>query len=107
MSSVEMNRMLTEMRLAIAQAQNAQQSPHEISKTQQNFGNVFTDALNNVNELQQNASSLQTRFEMNDPNVDLADVMIASQKSKVAFAAAMEVRNKFVDAYKEIMNMPI
>lgn len=42
-----------------------------------------------------------------DPNVSISDVMIASQKSSVAFQAATQVRNKLVEAYKDVMNMPI
>ncbi|HMY40869.1 MAG TPA: flagellar hook-basal body complex protein FliE, partial [Marinagarivorans sp.] len=39
--------------------------------------------------------------------VDISDVMIASQKASVAFSAMTQVRNKLVDAYKDIMNMPV
>jgi flagellar hook-basal body complex protein FliE len=44
---------------------------------------------------------------MGDPNVTLSQTMIAAQKSGVAFQAASEVRNKLVNAYETIMNMPI
>ena len=39
--------------------------------------------------------------------MDLPEVMIASQKASVSFEAMKEVRNKLVDAYKDIMNMPV
>jgi flagellar hook-basal body complex protein FliE len=44
---------------------------------------------------------------MGDRSVSLAEVMIASQKSSVAFEATVQVRNKLVESYKEIMNMPV
>ena len=107
MSSVQMNQMLTEMRLAIAQAKGFERPSAEVGQVNTQFSNVLTDALDKVNDLQQQAGVLQHKFEMNDPNIDLPEVMIAMQKSKVALTAVTEVRNKFVDAYKEIMNMPI
>jgi len=44
---------------------------------------------------------------MGDPNVSLADAMIASQKASVAFQATVQVRNKLVAAYEEVMRMSV
>ena len=41
------------------------------------------------------------------PGIDLAQVMVASQKSSVAFQAMTQVRNKLITAYEDIMKMPI
>ena len=71
------------------------------------FQTMFGNAINNVNEQQQKSSELRTRFEKGDPMVDLQEVMIAAQKASVSFDAMKEVRNKLVDAYKDIMNMPV
>jgi len=71
------------------------------------FGNILTDALKTVNELQQETGAKKLAFEMGDRNVTLAEVMVASSKSGVALDAAVQVRNKFVEAYKEIMSMPV
>ncbi|MEM6509231.1 MAG: flagellar hook-basal body complex protein FliE [Pseudomonadota bacterium] len=71
------------------------------------FGDLLTNALDTVNGLQQDAKQKVTALEMGDRSVSLADVMIASQKSSVAFEATVQVRNKLVEAYKEIMNMPV
>lgn len=79
----------------------------EINAVHSDFGAVLTDAINNVNGLQQNANDLRTSFDMGDHSVSIGDVMIASQKSSLAFDATVQVRNKFVDAYKEIMSMPV
>lgn len=71
------------------------------------FGDMFKSAVDTVNENQQAAGGLATRYEQGDPTVDLPEVMIALQKSSVSFQAMTQVRNKMVEAYKDIMNMPI
>lgn len=71
------------------------------------FGDVFSQAINKVNDVQQASSATASAYMSGDPSVDIADVMIASQKSGVAFQAATQVRNKVVEAYKDVMNMPI
>lgn len=83
--------------------------PRQVDKTPEtpSFSDMLGKAVNNVNELQQNASELRTAYEMGDPNVDLTKVMIAAQKSSVSFEAMTQVRNRVVRAYEDIMNMPI
>ncbi len=71
------------------------------------FGQMLNNAINNVNALQQSSSDLQMRFDRGDEDVSLSDVMIARNKSSVAFEATIQVRNKLVEAYKELMNMPV
>ncbi|AWL12564.1 Flagellar hook-basal body complex protein FliE [Saliniradius amylolyticus] len=72
-----------------------------------NFGDMLKDALDGVNDMQFESRNLQKQFEMGDPNVSLADVMVAKEKSGIAFEATMQVRNKVLEAYKTIMNMPV
>lgn len=71
------------------------------------FQNTLSSAINKVHELQKTSSSLATAYEMGDTKVTLSDVMVASQKSSVAFQAMTQVRNRLVEAYQEVMNMPI
>lgn len=71
------------------------------------FGEMFQQAIGSVNATQQQAGALATSFEQGDPQVSLAQVMVASQKASVSFQALTQVRNRLVDAYKDIMNMPI
>lgn len=71
------------------------------------FGKLLNNAINNVNGLSKTSSNLQMRFDRGDENVSLSDVMIARNKSSVAFEATIQVRNKLVEAYKELMNMPV
>ncbi|MFP2770604.1 flagellar hook-basal body complex protein FliE [Oceanisphaera sp. KMM 10153] len=74
---------------------------------QQDFSALLTQAVNNVNGLQQNTGDLRNRFELGDESVSLEQVMISAQKSSIAFDATVQVRNKVVEAYKTIMNMPV
>ncbi|HVI26036.1 MAG TPA: flagellar hook-basal body complex protein FliE [Xanthomonadaceae bacterium] len=71
------------------------------------FSQTLSHAIDNVSRAQRTASELQQAFELGDPKADLARVMVAMQQSQVAFRATVEVRNKLVQAYQEVMNMPI
>lgn len=86
--------------------ENARGTP-AVSKAGSDFGSMLKDAVNTVNEIQQDAGQKKMAFEMGDRSVTLADTMIASSKAGVAFDATVQVRNKFVEAYKEIMSMPV
>lgn len=83
-------------------------NPNAIGNTTQaDFSSLLKGAIDNVNELAQTTGDLRTRMELGDPSVTLEQTMIASQKSSIAFDATVEVRNKLVEAYKEIMAMPV
>ncbi|MET0292728.1 MAG: flagellar hook-basal body complex protein FliE [Steroidobacteraceae bacterium] len=71
------------------------------------FGKLLRQGLDSVNAAQTRAGNVVTAFERGVPGVELSTVMIESQKATVAFRAATEVRNRLVNAYQEIMNMPI
>jgi flagellar hook-basal body complex protein FliE len=71
------------------------------------FANVLKQGLDRVNEAQSRAGDLATKFEQGVPGVELSQVMLESQKASIAFRATVEVRNRLVGAYQEIMNMPI
>ncbi len=109
MNSIDPNQLLTHMRAAQAQAsQNVMPTNNATSDSQTvDFTKMMKSAVDQVNEVQQTSGKLKTAFEMGDPNVTLADAMIASQKASVAFEATVQVRNKLVSAYEEIMRMSI
>jgi len=73
----------------------------------ENFGSLLQDAIDSVNEAQMQSSKLKKAFEVGDPNVDLPQVMVASQKASVAFTAMLEVRGKLLKAYQDVMSMPV
>jgi flagellar hook-basal body complex protein FliE len=78
-----------------------------INPSQQNFADMLSSAVNNVNNMQLESRSMQKAFDMGDSSLSLADVMVAKEKSGIAFEATMQVRNKVLEAYKQIMNMPV
>lgn len=78
-----------------------------INNSQSDFGNLLKNAIATVNGLQMHGSELRTAVELGKPGVSLAQAMIANQKSSLAFEATVQVRNKVVEAYKEIMAMPV
>lgn len=72
-----------------------------------NFSQVLAASLDQVNAMQQDASRLKTSYEIGDSAIDLPDVMISMQKASLAFEATVEVRNKLLSAYQEVMNMQL
>jgi flagellar hook-basal body complex protein FliE len=68
---------------------------------------MLEQAVNKVTEVQKTSAGLATAYEKGDPNVDITDVMVASQKASVSFQSMVQVRNKLIDAYKDVMNMPV
>jgi flagellar hook-basal body complex protein FliE len=78
-----------------------------VSTSHADFSKMLKQAIDNVNDLQQNTSELRNRFEMGDKDVSLGEVMIAANKSSLAFDATVQIRNKMVEAYKEVMSMPV
>ena len=82
-------------------------SSQTVSSSKADFSKMLKQAIDNVNGLQQNTSDLRNRFEMGDKDVSLGEVMIAANKSSLAFDATVQVRNKVVEAYKEVMSMPV
>lgn len=102
----DINQVLIQMRRMAALAQ----APAETSATpaaQVSFGSVLENALGGVNQMQQQASRLAGAFELGDPRVDLAQVMVESQKASVAFQGLTQVRNKLLSAYQDVMNMQV
>ena len=72
------------------------------NSSQSDFSALLKMALDNVNGLQKTSSELQTAVELGDPKVSLAQAMIAGNKASVAFEATVQVRNKLVEAAKEV-----
>jgi flagellar hook-basal body complex protein FliE len=70
------------------------------------FGQLITGALEQVSGMQNEAQRLQTSYEMGD-DIPLADVVLGMQKSSIAFEATLQIRNKVLKAYEDILNMPV
>jgi flagellar hook-basal body complex protein FliE len=105
---VEFNRLMLEMRSMQAEAMVRQKPVASVPEAgAPSFSEMLGQAVNKVSATQQAANKLATAFEMGQGGVDLTDVMIASQKASVSMQAMTQVRNKLVQAYQDIMQMPV
>ena len=108
MSNTDINALLSQMRTTAGRLEGSlpggsvtpEASPVE-------FKNMLKDSIDSVNEAQQTSASMKAGFEQGDPNANLTEVMLQVQKADLSFRAMTEVRNKLVNAYQEIMNMPV
>jgi flagellar hook-basal body complex protein FliE len=71
------------------------------------FAAVLKSSLDSVAQAQNHAESMQQAFVLGDNNVSLSDVMINMQKANISFQTAVQVRNKVIAAYNDIMNMQV
>ncbi|HQS57103.1 MAG: flagellar hook-basal body complex protein FliE [Gallionellales bacterium 35-53-114] len=71
------------------------------------FASVLKSSLDGVAQAQNQATTLQNAFVMGDDKVSLSDTMIAMQKANISLQATVQVRNKVVAAYNDIMNMQV
>jgi flagellar hook-basal body complex protein FliE len=72
-----------------------------------NFADALKASLDQVSASQVKADAMGQGFAMGDDKVSLSDVMISMQKASINFQATVQVRNKLVSAYHEIMNMQV
>ena len=71
------------------------------------FQQALTNALGAVSKSQLDANNLQREVQMDNPTVSLEQTMVAMQKAQIGFQATLQVRNKLVQAYSEIMQMQV
>jgi flagellar hook-basal body complex protein FliE len=71
------------------------------------FASVLKSSIDQVNQAQQASQALTTDFELGKPGVQLHEVMIGMSKASVQFQQMVQVRNKLVSAYQDIMNMQV
>lgn len=101
--------MVAQLRAAGARANPAADSPLQAKQATGgvDFQSALKSSLDQVNHAQLQSQHLAQRFEMGDPSVSLSDAMISLQKSSIALQQTVQVRNKLVQAYQEIMSMPV
>ena len=112
---LEANNLLAQIRdyqsqIADSRAMISTDSQVDGSSRAGNFGSeissAMTQALSGVNDLQENAVDLSSAYLAGD-DIPLTDVVLELQKSSLAFEATLQVRNKVLKAYEDIMNMPV
>jgi flagellar hook-basal body complex protein FliE len=77
------------------------------SSSKVSFSDALKASIQNVSNAQVQADDLGKRFTAGDDSVSLSDAMIAMQKASISFQATVQVRNKLVSAYHDIMNMQV
>ncbi len=79
--------------------------PPQVAKV--DFGQALKASLSEVSAAQQQSSALGKAFTLGDDSVSLSEVMVSMQKASIGFQATVQVRNKVVQAYQEMMNMQV
>jgi flagellar hook-basal body complex protein FliE len=82
------------------------QKPSDLNKTDGSFGDIINDQIEKLNQSQMNADNMTEAFIQGDID-DLHAVMIATEEARLSLDLALQVRNKVVEAYKEINNIQL
>jgi len=106
MNTISPEQLLAQMRTLRAEMP-AVATPPDVNAAAGGFGASLAQALDGVNEAQNVSKTLKAEYAAESGDASLTDVMIAAQKADLSFRAMTEVRNKLVNAYQEIMNMPV
>lgn len=108
MKTTAIDEVLAQLRIAAALAAGRSPSaaPGE-TPGRVDFGAVLKGALDEVSGAQQAAGRLARDFALGTPDTGLQDVMVSLQKANISFQTMVQVRNKLVAAYHEIMNMQV
>jgi flagellar hook-basal body complex protein FliE len=103
---MDLNSINAQIATAVA-GQPAASSSAVASGAGSNFASSLDAALKAVSQGQAQADEMQRQFSLENPNVGLEDAVVAMSKANISFAAAVQVRNRLVQAYDQIMNMPV
>lgn len=108
MSSVQgIDQLLGELRSAAAVAAGTAGSAAPDAVDAPDFSQVLKQSIDQVNRTQTEAQAQQLAFQSGESGADLQDVMVSLQKASLSFQTMVQVRNKLVTAYQEIMNMQV
>ncbi|CAH1042574.1 flagellar hook-basal body complex protein FliE [Halomonas sp. XH26] len=108
MSSPAIQSALQQMQGLATQAAQPIKGEHIATAVGQgSFGSELQASIQRINRLQQAANTKATAFQAGEPNVELSDVMVDMQKASVAFQMGLQVRNRLVTAYRDVMNMQV
>jgi flagellar hook-basal body complex protein FliE len=88
-------------------AERVRQSTAAAEATGPSFHTSFSQALKSVSATQLQATQMQQQVQLGNPSVSLEETMVAMQKAQIGFQATLQVRNKLVQAYTDIMNMQV
>lgn len=98
------DQLLSQMRAGAAAAAGEQR---EAPAGAADFSAMLKSSIDQVNQAQQESNALAQNFELGKSDASLQEVMVSLQKANVSFQAMVQVRNKLVSAYQDIMNMQV
>lgn len=112
MSQIDTQSLMLQMRSLAAQAgtmpvNNAAGIETSGQEKVTGFADLLAKSVESVSAEQHKSSELKTAFEKGDADVDLSEVMVQVQKASLSFQAMTQVRNKLVEAYKDVIHMPL
>lgn len=104
--------MVAQIKAAVARAQGViapteNSADSESAALRVDFASVLKNSLDDVNAAQNKSQQLSESFSMGNPGIHLSDVMISLQKASISFQLSLQVRNKLVSAYRDIMTMQV
>ncbi|WP_040725679.1 flagellar hook-basal body complex protein FliE [Thiomicrorhabdus sp. Kp2] len=112
MNPIDTQSLMLQMRSLAAQAEAKPVA--DVAETAQsgqdkaaNFAELLAQSVQSVNHEQHKAGDMKNAFEQGDPEMELSEVMLQVQKASLSFQAMTQVRNKLVEAYKDVINMPL
>ncbi len=103
---MQLRAQILERNQALARASSAPVPTGPVEAKPASFADTLDGALKSVNEGQNAAAKISDSYERGE-TVDIAKVMLARQQASVGFEATLQVRNKLLSAYKDIMSMPV
>ena len=115
MNTIDSSQLLSQLRAASLQAKGITPAEAGIGAgtsieqgpVKGDFSSMLSKSIDMVNNMEKSSNNLASEFEMGNPNVTLPEVMIAKAKAGIAFEGMVQVRNKMVESYQEIMRMPV
>ena len=107
MESVSMANLLAKLQEARAVASGLPAPTAAQKPKEGDFATALKASIDKVDKAQGDATKVAEQFQLGDPKVTLEETMVAMQKANVSFQAALQVRNRLVQAYHDIMNLQI
>jgi len=107
MDTKGIDNLLAQLRAASAAMQDTLAPRAGAAVAGADFPAMLKSSLDGVNRPQLDSLRLSQEFELGTGNVNLSDVMISLQKANLSFQQAVQVRNRLVSAYHDIMNMQV
>ena len=107
MDTKGIDQMLSVLRATATQASGRASEAPATEAGSTDFAQVLKSTIEQVNQTQQQAEDMAAKFAAGDSSANLHEVMISLQKANLSFQEMVQVRNKLVTAYHDVMNMQV